>query len=324
MEKRQWAVAAALLIATPLVALLASCNDDDVTGPSRDQLVARGNYLVNHASACVDCHTPRLPTGAPDTSKRMAGGFFADLDPSSPERGAIYAPNLTSDATGLRGWSDEQIKTAFLNGYDDEGQALFPIMPYYVFHNMSDQDADAIVAYLRSLPPIQNEIPERQPLPFPFTEPSGPISPSDIPQTTLSPGDPHYANAMRGMYLAAQVGACIECHTPSAGPNPVDPARFFAGGKDFGIGAPFPDVVYSANITPDPTGIAGMTPEQVVTALHTGVDHKGGHICPPMPVGPNGAYSGITDQDALDIGWYLTTIRPIANTVPDCAGPGGP
>lgn len=323
MEKRQWAVAAALLIATPLVALLASCNDD-VTGPSHDQLVARGNYLVNHASACGDCHTPRLPTGALDTSKLLAGGFFADLDPSSDERGAIYAPNLTSDATGLRTWSDEQIKTAFLNGYDDEGQALFPIMPYYVFHNMSAVDADAIVAYLRSLPPIQNEIPERQPLPFPFTEPSGPISPSDIPQTTLLPGDPHYANAMRGMYLAAQVGACIECHTPAAGPKPFDAARFFAGGKDFGIGAPFPDVVYSANITPDPSGIAGMTPEQVVTALHTGVDHRGGPICPPMPVGPNGAYAGITNQDALDIGWYLTTIRPIANTVPDCAGPGGP
>ena len=56
--------------------------------------------------------------------------------------------------------------------------------------------------------------------------------------------------------------------------------------------------------------------------LHQGVDDQGTGICPPMPVGPNGAYGGLTDQDALDIANYIKSLPPAVNDVPDmCTWP---
>lgn len=283
----------------------------------------RGQYLVEHVMACGDCHTPRLLDGSPDPTKKLAGAFFTDIVPNDPALGEIYAPNLTPDSTGLGNWTNAQIRDAFLNGRDDEGSALFPIMPYWAFHNLRSEDADAIVGYLRASQAVHNVIPERQPLGFPFTTPAAPIPENQIPHTTLASNDPNYASAVRGRYLAG-ASVCIDCHTaPSAaGPVPVKLDSLFAGGLSFEIGPPFPDVVYSANITPDDsTGIGLYTPEQIRTVLLQGVDRQGDRLCPPMPVGPDGSFGGITQQDALDIGWYLTTIPPRQHRVPDCQFP---
>jgi mono/diheme cytochrome c family protein len=103
-------------------------------------------------------------------------------------------------------------------------------MPYFVFHNMSAGDADAVVAYLRSIPAVDNPVPERQPLGFPFTMAAHPIPETSIPHTTLAPTDPYYASAERGRYLAGMAGVCIRCHTaPAPGPVPVKLDSLFAG-----------------------------------------------------------------------------------------------
>jgi mono/diheme cytochrome c family protein len=287
--------------------------------------VARGDYLVNHVLGCPDCHTPRQASGAPDLDKFLAGNaMFADLIPDDTEKGLVPTPNLTPDAeTGLGTWTDDQVKNAILNGVDDEDEPLVNIMPYYMYHNLTDADADAVVAYLRSIPAVSNEIPERQDLPFPVVK-SDPIPLDSLPDTSLEASDAKYASAQNGKYLASV--ACVECHTAHTTGSgvPIDLTKLFAGGEDFpaaqlGLPSPpFPEHIYSANLTPDATGIKGWTAEDVKTALKTGVQKDGGMVCPPMPAGPMGILAGMKDQDALDLGNYLLTISPIENAVVDC------
>lgn len=314
-----------------LLAILTGCDDNKNIVRPDPALVARGEYLVEHVIACGECHTPRDTQGRPDETRKLAGApLFADLVPGVDSLGAIPVPNLTPHATGLLAWTDEEIRAAILDGRDEDGDALFPIMPYWVFHNLTRDDADAIVAYLRSIPPVDNPLPGRQPLGFPFTTPAQPIPVDQIPATTLSPNDAHYLNAVRGRYLAGMAGLCIDCHTPppaTPGPQAVDLAKLFAGGRvfeaaEFGLPSPpFPAEIRTQNITPDATGIAAYTPETIRRLLHTGVDENSLGVCPPMPAGPQSPYGGLTDQDALDIGWYLTTIPPVVNLVEDCQPP---
>jgi mono/diheme cytochrome c family protein len=115
-------------------------------------------------------------------------------------------------------------------------------MPYWAFHNLRSEDADAIVGYLRASQAVHNVIPERQPLGFPFTTPAAPIPENQIPHTTLASNDPNYASAVRGRYLAGS-SVCIDCHTaPSAGgPVPIKLDSLFAGVAEIDA---VPDVVY--------------------------------------------------------------------------------
>jgi len=302
-------------------------------GGSSTATVARGDYLVNHVAACGDCHTPRKPTGEPDTSKFLAGNaMFADLDPAHDDAGLLPTPNLTPDKkTGLGDWTDEQIKNAFLNGMDDEDKPLLSVMPYYVLHNMSESDADSIVMYLRSIPAVQNEIPERQDLGFPVLQ-AKPVPAEDLPETTLAPSDPDYAKAQNGKYLAANIGVCMECHTEHdpMGQVPLMLDKLFQGNEVFtreqlGLPPAFPEKIYSANITPGKNGIEGWTVDDVVKVLKQGIDDEGHPLCPPMPVGPMGAFGGLTDADARDIGIYLTTLEPKdTDEIAMCVPPGAP
>jgi hypothetical protein len=293
--------------------------------------VQRGDYIVNHVAACVDCHTPRLPNGQFDMTKFLAGALnFADIVPGDPNQGAIHTKNLTPHMTsGLGSWTDTQIKQAFLEGVSKDGTALFPIMPYFVFHNMTEADANAVVAYLRSIPAIDNTIPPRQPLGFPFTVPAQPVPTAFIPDTTLPATDANYASAQHGKYLAGHIGVCMECHTqPSAmgASIPIDVTKLFQGKRifnaaEFGLPVPpFPAQIYTRNLTPHMNGIQGWTAAAIRTALKQGIDKDGIMLCPPMPAGPMQAFGGLTDQDALDIGNYVTSLAPKDNgVIPNCA-----
>lgn len=291
-----------------------------------DTLAARGKYLVESVIACSDCHTPRTSSGAPDMTKYLAGNkTFVQL----PNGDVLPSRNLTPDkATGLGSFTAAQIKGMFMNGLvpaaDGGAAALNSVMPYYVFHNMASADADAIVAYLQSIPAVVNDVGKRS-ASFDVPAPSDYLDPTTIP----TPADtyPQEDSALRGRYLATEIGLCIECHTPhlQGGTKPLDTSKFFWGGEDFGsflVGTLNIHPV-SANLTSDPTtGLGNWTAAQIVTVLHQGVDDQGTGICPPMPAGPNGAYGGLTDQDALDIANYIKSLPPAVNDVPDmCTWP---
>jgi mono/diheme cytochrome c family protein len=121
----------------------------------------RGAYLVQIA-ICKDCHSPRAPDGlAYDEARLMSGGGLG-----VKVGGAwLVPPNLTPDRdTGLGAWTDDEIITAFRTGVRKDGRRLHPVMPAKVaYADMTDEDARAIVAYLRAIPPVRARRPPNGP-----------------------------------------------------------------------------------------------------------------------------------------------------------------
>jgi mono/diheme cytochrome c family protein len=115
----------------------------------------RGKYLVVVAS-CNDCHTPGFFLGKPDTAKYLGG---SDVGFEIPGLGVFAGRNITPDKeTGIGNWTDEQIAAAITTGKRPDGRLLAPIMPYVAFSYMTKEDVAAIVAFLRSVPPVKNEV----------------------------------------------------------------------------------------------------------------------------------------------------------------------
>lgn len=118
--------------------------------------VERGKYLVN-LGGCTDCHTSGYFFGKPDMTRYLGG---SDVGFQMPGLGVFYGPNLTPDKeTGLGNWSAKEIKTAVQTGVRPDGRILAPIMPWPALAKLTDKDANAIVAYLQSLPPVKNKAP---------------------------------------------------------------------------------------------------------------------------------------------------------------------
>jgi mono/diheme cytochrome c family protein len=134
-----------------LALIVASCTQ----APTQQDIVARGRYLVT-VMGCGDCHTPGYFLGMPDGSKMLAG---SDVSFFLPAMGYFYPPNLTPDATGLGAWTGAQIVTAIRTGVRPDGRTLVAIMPWMDLASLTDSDANAIAAYLKSLRPIMNQVP---------------------------------------------------------------------------------------------------------------------------------------------------------------------
>jgi mono/diheme cytochrome c family protein len=276
----------------------------DVAGTPEQ--VARGRYLAHHVTVCVDCHSQRdwSRFSAPVDPRTLGGG---GQGPTRAEGfpGEVPVPNITP--AGLAEWSDGEVMRAMTSGVARDGRPLFPMMPYPVYAHLSRPDAEAIVAYLRTLPPVPGEAGERE-LDFPLnlivrTMPRE----AALRESTPAPGDPAY-----GAYLVTVAG-CRFCHTRQDAGNEV-PGMAFAGGHEF----PLPSgVVVSANITPDPvTGIGGWSREAFVArfrAFAQGAPAVG-------PDDPNTAmpwtqYAGMTDEDLGAIYDHLRTVAPVRNAV---------
>jgi mono/diheme cytochrome c family protein len=143
------------LIAMVLGAALTAAGSLLSPASADDAQVARGQYLVIIAG-CSDCHTPGALLGAPDM-KRYLGG--SDVGFAIPGLGVFVGQNLTPDKeTGLGDWTSEQIVAAIRNGKTPEGKDLSPVMPFPAFSHLTDADADAVAAFLKSLPPVSNKV----------------------------------------------------------------------------------------------------------------------------------------------------------------------
>jgi mono/diheme cytochrome c family protein len=128
-------------------------------------LVERGKYLATLGD-CVDCHTPGYFFGKPDMTRHLGG---SDVGFGIPELGVFVGPNLTPDKeTGLGAWTDQQIATALTTGVRPDGRILAPIMPWHALAKLTKPDLAALIAYLRSLPPVSHKVP-------------GPFGPSETP-----------------------------------------------------------------------------------------------------------------------------------------------
>ena len=139
-------------------------------GPAAaESKLERGKYLATIMD-CTGCHTPGALIGKPDMARYLGG---ADVGFQIPTVGVFYAPNLTPDReTGLGAWSEQEIIDAVRKGVRPDGRMLAPMMPYPSYGAMSDADAAALAAYLKSLPPVRHKAPgpvgpaEKAPAPY--------------------------------------------------------------------------------------------------------------------------------------------------------------
>jgi mono/diheme cytochrome c family protein len=280
--------------------------------PTPERL-ARGQYLVHHVSICTDCHSERTMAYAlPFKPGRTGiGGFIWDKSIGFP--GTLPASNLTPDPeTGLGNWTDGEILRAIREGVDREGKALFPIMPYQHFRSLSDDDAKAIVAYLRTLPPQRDARPKKSlDVPLNFVE-------KFVPEPLAGPvPPPDRSNQLAyGKYLTT-VASCSECHTPKDDKGNPIPGQDFAGGWQ--MDAPTFHVK-TANITPHPSTYMGRaTKEEFISRFRAFANYDPA-TAPQAQKGRNTlmpwiSYSGMTDEDLGAIYDYLKTVPAVDKKV---------
>ncbi len=257
-------------------------------------LLARGTYLMEGIVACGNCHTPKDAGAVPIEAMRLAGAFVIQ----EPVFKA-YAPNITMDEeTGIGTWSDEEIILAIREGVRPDGTIIGPPMPMPSYRNMSDYDARAIVAYLRSVPPVRNVVPRSEyaiPLPESWGPPVGEIA--DVPRDDL---------LAYGNYLS-HIGHCMECHTPLVD-GQFDFSRTGLGGSVlpnvFGLEL----TAVAANITPHPRlGIGAWSDEEIKRAITQGISRDGRELLPVMGYS---YYGNISDEDLDALIAYLRSIPP--------------
>ena len=264
---------------------------------ARDEeaLLARGAYLVEGIVACGNCHTPRAADTTAVAEQRLAGGFVIQ----EPEFRA-YAPNITQDdETGIGTWSDEEIMRAIREGVRPDGTIIGPPMPILSYRGMSDSDVRAIVAYLRTVPPVRNIVPRSVfniPLPDAWGPPLGSVP--DVSRDDL---------LAFGGYLGNALGHCMECHTPMS-EGEFDFSRTGAGGMVFHKPLGMELAAVAANITPHPEhGIGAWTDDEIKRAITQGISRNGRQLLPVMAFN---YYQNISDEDLNALIVYLRSLSP--------------
>lgn len=271
------------------------------------EMIERGRYLAYGFAVCMDCHSER------DVSKYPApliagteGKGGADFGEGA---GEIFAKNITSDKeTGLGSWTDGEIFRAITMGVDKDGEPLAPMMPYQYFRNMDENDIKAIIAFIRTLKPIRNEISKHK-LNFPLN-----IIFRTIPSAPDFKKLPDKSNTIElGKYYS---GACLACHSPMVKGEFIQD-KLFSGGVEFP--APTGGVVRSANISPDKeTGIGNWTKEQFIKKFKSFnspenfTNVKQGELNTVMPWT---FFATCTEEDLGAVYDYLMTQQPQKNTV---------
>lgn len=242
------------------------------------EAVRQGAHLAV-VRGCVDCHGADL-----------GGRLFIDEQPMA----RLTATNLTAGRGGVASrYADADWVRAIRHGVAPDGRALL-FMPSHEFNPLGDEDVGALVAYIKSLPPVDSDLPESSVGPLGralFLAGQVPLLPAELidhaaPRGAApAPG----ATAEYGAYLAT---GCTGCH--GAG---------FSGGK---IPGTPPDWKAAANLTPDSaTGLGRWTEQDFVRAMRTGKRPDGSGIDPLMPWK---GLANMTDTELQALWAYLRTV----------------
>lgn len=276
----------------------------DIT-PERIQ---HGKYLANHVTVCMDCHSTRdwSQFSAPIQSGTLGkGGELFNEKMGFP--GTIYSKNITP--SNLKSWTDGEIFRVITTGVDKNGDALFPVMPYPYYGRMDKEDIYDIIAYVRSLAPIEHKNPIHA-LNFPVN-----FIVNTIPAKAKMTNRPPVTDTLQyGAYMINAAG-CMECHTPVKN-GQVIPEKAFIGGREFEM----PNgVIRSANLTPDnETGLGNWTAEVFLARFKA---YSNQDSLPPMAentintIMPWVMYAGMDSTDLVAIFKYLQTLKPVHNAV---------
>jgi hypothetical protein len=294
--RRPWFAAAAFSAA--LVAV--GCSVLPPQPPAGQTAVEReGRHVLQIAAAC-GCHGANFAgwkEGHPDSFPRAAPYGERFVGPY----GAVPAANITPDReTGIGSWTDEQIRRAVTEGITPGDRKLSPLMPYAVYHGMAESDLTALIAYLRRLRPVHNEVTGWE-FKGPPPEP-GPL------QTPPEGGRPAGGVAL-GRYLVHNVSGCTDCHSPG-GPGP-DAEKLI--GKVLRIGN---EAVAVPNLTPDrETGIGAWSEGQIARYLRTGARPDGGLAQSAMAGLILTSFSHYTTEEARAVATYLKTLPPVRHQI---------
>ncbi|HEY3068457.1 MAG TPA: cytochrome c [Methylomirabilota bacterium] len=144
-----------VLLSVVVAAACAPSANTPQIGSPREALVARGQYLATIMD-CAGCHTPGALRGKPDANRALAG---SDVGFGTPA-GVVYPTNLTPDPdTGLGRWTEAEIVRAIRQGESRDGRVLVPVMPWPSYSVLRADDVRALVAFLRSVPPVRHATP---------------------------------------------------------------------------------------------------------------------------------------------------------------------
>ncbi|MFC3417372.1 c-type cytochrome [Algoriphagus hitonicola] len=270
--------------------------------------VARGKYLAYHVMMCADCHSKRdfsKFSAPPSPGTEFTGGEVFDHSMGLP--GVFISPNITP--YGIGGWTDGELYRLITAGVRRDGEPIFPIMPYHSFGKSDPEDIKAVIAYLRTLDPVEKTHPERS-VDFPVnfimrTMPKDP-EPMKKPEPTdlLAYG--------KYMFTAA---ACGDCHTKMEGGSFVGPVG--GGGREFG----FPDgsILRTPNLTPHETGIKYLSESDFIQRFKQ-YDVPDSQLATVQPgefqtIMPWKMYAGMQEEDLRAIYHYLMSLAPYEHAV---------
>ncbi|HEY0681923.1 MAG TPA: cytochrome c [Steroidobacter sp.] len=279
------------LICLLLVALLSACASQPIVVSSfgihattRPEVIERGRYLVYGPAHCAECHGADLSGGREFASN----GLF----------GRVIAPNLTTDPiAGLGDVSDDALVQSLRYGVSRHGR---PMLPYMVYFALADDDLQAIVSFLRTVPAVPGVAPQdglsalgrfsvQHLLPRQL--------PTERPSEHVEPG----RNAEYGSYLADAVAVCRGCHTRRRWNGTFTGTPYAGGTKIRGESGEF----IAPNLTPGPEGVLNSDSEQnfIDRFRRTGPSKQGS----PMPWS---SYARMSDMELGAIYRYLRSLPP--------------
>jgi mono/diheme cytochrome c family protein len=322
--------AAILLLAIAIAALAVLAwlgyREDPSTGPQQAtgdpaQRVGYGAYLAK-VGDCMACHT--APGGKP-----YAGGAAIPTP-----FGTFYGPNITPDpATGIGSWTADDFWRALHQGKGPSGTLLYPAFPYTEYTRISRADADALYAYLRSLPPVaQPSRPHELEFPygwrpllalwrglyfrpgvhadaqaavpaFAVTDAvTGAVTGAGAGVGTGAVVPDRPALIARGRYLVDGLGHCVACHAPRNALGATTGGTGLPGGDIAGLGW------YAPALDGAPrTGLGRWSEDDIAMLLKTGTSRHGA-AAGPMAEVVVGSTQHLSDVDARAIAVYLKTI----------------
>jgi mono/diheme cytochrome c family protein len=255
--------------------------------------IARGKYVATEAD-CRSCHT--APGGKP-----YAGGY-----PLKSPFGTLYGPNITPDKqTGIGAWTRADFEKALRLGVGKDGSYLYPAMPYENYTKMTAADMDALWAYMRSVPAVNNTPPKNS-MSFPFNIRTG----IAVWQGVYFKPGPFVPDAQknaqwnRGAYLVQVMGHCSQCHTPRNLAQAMEMQHSLGGATIEGWYAP--DISGDAQ-----SNLNKWTADELAKFLKTGVAPNNSKAVGPMQEAVHDSLRLMTDADLQAVAAYLKDQPPI-------------
>ncbi len=269
-------------------------------GPTAQQ-IERGEYLAR-AGDCMACHTAR------------GGALYAGGRGIDTPFGVVYASNLTPDTeTGLGAWTPAYFWRALHNGRSKDGRLLYPAFPYTEFTKVTRDDADALFAFLQSLPPVnQPNRPHRLRFPYDSQLALAAWRALYFEPGAYTPDPAQTAVWNRGAYLVRGLAHCNACHASRNGLGATDPGPELGGGL-----IPMQNWYAPSLASAQEAGVAQWSDDDVIALLKNGVCAQGSALGPMAEV----VYRSTQHLDAQDLLAIATFVKAIAQRPSALAAP---